>query len=95
MRDEVDRLRAEQRELGSRTVWLYPIYHPAAALYTPRMLETLRADFARLPELLAREPLGQAVAAADESSPPADSGVDGGLELAATSPGEPPQLGLF
>jgi hypothetical protein len=34
-------------------VRLYPIYHPAAALYTPRMLETLREDFTRLPELLA------------------------------------------
>jgi uracil-DNA glycosylase family 4 len=39
--------------LGRRTVRLYPIFHPAAALYTPRMLETLREDFARLPELLA------------------------------------------
>jgi len=39
--------------LGARAVRLYPIFHPAAALYTPRMLETLRADFARLPELLA------------------------------------------
>ena len=38
--------------LGSRAVRLYPIYHPAAALYTPRMLETLREDFARLPDLL-------------------------------------------
>jgi uracil-DNA glycosylase len=40
--------------LGRRAVRLYPIYHPAAALYTPRMLETLREDFARLPELLAQ-----------------------------------------
>jgi len=39
--------------LGRRAVRLYPIFHPAAALYTPRMLETLRGDFARLPELLA------------------------------------------
>ena len=39
--------------LGTRAVRLYPIYHPAAALYTPRMLETLREDFTRLPELLA------------------------------------------
>ncbi len=38
--------------LGRRAVRLYPIFHPAAALYTPRMLETLREDFARLPELL-------------------------------------------
>jgi uracil-DNA glycosylase family 4 len=40
--------------LGRRSVRLYPIFHPAAALYTPRMLETLREDFARLPELLAQ-----------------------------------------
>jgi DNA polymerase len=39
--------------VGRRSVRLFPIYHPAAALYTPAMLETLRADFARLPELLA------------------------------------------
>ncbi len=43
----------EVRLLGRKAVRLYPIYHPAAALYTPRMLETLREDFARLPELLA------------------------------------------
>src|SRR4029078_10049143 len=42
--------------LGRRAVRLYPIFHPAAALYTPRMLEPLRADFARLPELLALGP---------------------------------------
>src|SRR5689334_25415352 len=39
--------------IGVRAVHLYPIYHPAAALYTPRMLEMLREDFRRLPELLA------------------------------------------
>lgn len=32
---------------------LLPIYHPAAALYTPSMVDTLRADFALLPQLLA------------------------------------------
>ncbi len=42
--------------LGARTVRLYPIYHPAAALYTPRMLETLREDFSHLPHLLALGP---------------------------------------
>lgn len=40
--------------LGRRTVRLYPIFHPAAALYTPRMLQTLRDDFARIPALLAQ-----------------------------------------
>lgn len=39
--------------IGRRMVRLYPIFHPAAALYTPRMLQTLREDFLRLPELLA------------------------------------------
>jgi uracil-DNA glycosylase family 4 len=46
--------REEVRRIGPRTVRLYPLYHPAAALYTPAMLDTLRADFARIPELLAR-----------------------------------------
>jgi uracil-DNA glycosylase len=41
--------------LGGRRVLLYPLYHPAAALYTPRMLQVLEEDFARLPELLGRE----------------------------------------
>jgi uracil-DNA glycosylase len=48
--------REEVRVIGPRAVRLYPIFHPAAALYTPRMLETLRTDFYRLPELLALEP---------------------------------------
>ena len=45
--------REELRQIGPRVVRLYPLYHPAAALYTPSMVETLRADFARIPELLA------------------------------------------
>jgi DNA polymerase len=38
--------------LGTSRVLLYPLYHPAAALYTPSMLAVLEADFGRLPELL-------------------------------------------
>jgi DNA polymerase len=45
--------RDEERMLGPRRVRLYPLFHPAAALYTPSMLETLRADFQRIPALLA------------------------------------------
>jgi uracil-DNA glycosylase family 4 len=44
--------RPEVRTIGRRAVRLYPLYHPAAALYTPAMLETLRADFERIPALL-------------------------------------------
>ena len=38
--------------LGGNHVTLYPLYHPAAALYTPSMLSVLEEDFARLPALL-------------------------------------------
>jgi DNA polymerase len=43
----------EVRVIGPRAVRLYPLFHPAAALYTPSTLETLRVDFLRIPELLA------------------------------------------
>ena len=51
--------REEIRAIGPRRVRLYPLYHPAAALYTPKMLDTLRADFARIPGLLALDPPDQ------------------------------------
>jgi uracil-DNA glycosylase len=46
----------EVRTIGPRAVRLYPLYHPAAALYTPSTLEMLRADFQRIPALLALGP---------------------------------------
>ena len=72
----------QETTIGGRRVLLYPLYHPAAALYTPAMLKVLESDFARLPELLGRtfEP---------PPAPPAPV-----LTLAeATAPAE--QLGLF
>ena len=53
----ITRVHGQEQEttLGGRRVLLYPIYHPAAALYTPRMLEVLQSDFARIPELLGRD----------------------------------------
>ncbi len=45
--------REEVRVIGSRAVRLYPLYHPAAALYTPSTLEALRGDFHRIPAILA------------------------------------------
>ncbi|HZS24090.1 MAG TPA: uracil-DNA glycosylase [Gaiellaceae bacterium] len=52
----ITRVHGQEQEttLGGRSVLLYPLYHPAAALYTPAMLKVLEADFARLPELLGR-----------------------------------------
>jgi uracil-DNA glycosylase len=40
-------------QVGGLSVTLYPLYHPAAALYTPAMLRTLEEDFKRIPALLA------------------------------------------
>jgi uracil-DNA glycosylase family 4 len=45
----------QETRVAGRGVVLYPLYHPAAALYTPAMLRTLEEDFARLPGLLARD----------------------------------------
>jgi uracil-DNA glycosylase len=71
--------------LGGRSVMLYPLFHPAAALYTPAMLRTLETDFARLPALLARhEPEPAAVIPLPVRAP----------EL-APSPERVEQLGLF
>jgi uracil-DNA glycosylase len=69
----------ETHVIGSRAVRLYPLYHPAAALYTPSTLETLRADFLRIPELLARGAPAQPEA-------PEDHGTSPGPE-----PHEPPE----
>jgi uracil-DNA glycosylase family 4 len=43
-------------ELAGRTVFVFPLLHPAAALRTPSLVETLREDFTRLRSLL-DEPL--------------------------------------
>ena len=42
----------QQGSLGSMSVTIFPLYHPAAALYTPAMLKVLEEDFAKLPALL-------------------------------------------
>ena len=60
----------QERELGARTVQLFPIFHPAAGLRTPAVKEQLREDFAKLPALLA-EPVPQ------EPAPEAGSADDG------------------
>ncbi|HEX3243110.1 MAG TPA: uracil-DNA glycosylase [Solirubrobacterales bacterium] len=44
--------------LGGRAVFLLPLFHPAAALRTPAVKETLRDDFETIPALLARPPAG-------------------------------------
>jgi uracil-DNA glycosylase len=69
--------------IGGRNVLLYPLYHPAAALYTPAMLKVLEADFARLPQLLGRS-----------LEPPAPPELELKL-VAAQEAAVTEQLGLF
>ncbi len=69
----ITRVHGQEQEvtLGGRTVLLYPLFHPAAALYTPRMLDVLEADFERLPDLLGRghEPVAAEPEPAAEAQP--------------------------
>jgi uracil-DNA glycosylase family 4 len=72
--------RPQVHELGARTVRVYPLYHPAAALRSTKTLDELREDFSRLPALLAEPapvPIGAVAAAAAVPAP------------------EPPQIELF
>jgi uracil-DNA glycosylase len=80
--------------LGRRAARLYPIYHPAAALYTPRMLETLREDFARLPELLAMGAPEQPLEVPELDEPLEATQAPAG-DPAEQQPEEADQLGLF
>jgi DNA polymerase len=68
--------------LGARTVTLFPLYHPAAALYTPSMLKVLEEDFSRIPALLER--------ASEEPVP-----VEDDAARAVEPDPESVQLGLF
>ena len=72
--------------LGTSQVLLYPLYHPAAALYTPSMLKVLEEDFARIPELISRADATVPVAIEPDPSEL--------VELPAREP-DPVQLGLF
>lgn len=79
---------AEVREVGGRVVRLYPLFHPAAALYTPSNVEVLRADIARIPALLALDPPSQPGAAELEPLRAAESAATDELVTMG-------QLGLF
>ena len=83
--------------LGARTVTLLPLYHPAAALYTPTMLDVLEHDVCRLPALLASasgargEPRHDPVRAGEHL----DLEPARGAEPVPATGRQPVQLGLF
>jgi DNA polymerase len=86
--DGITRVHGVEQEvvLGGSRVLLFPIFHPAAALYTPRMLDVLETDFRRLPDLLGREPV-QAEPEPTEPAPEPDPEPRTDMQ--------PVQLGLF
>ena len=75
--------RAQVHELGGRTVRVFPLYHPAAALRSTKTLEELREDFHALPQLL------------DEPAPVPIGAVAPMQAVAAEEPAAPPQINLF
>lgn len=78
--------------IGARAVRLYPLYHPAAALYTPATLDTLRADFSRIPDLLA-QPAPDVPGPIEVPEPAVDEPLVAAGAVSAAERAE--QLGLF
>jgi len=81
----------QTHELGGRTVFMLPLFHPAAALRTPAVKEQLRADFATIPALLEQAipaPMPSAAEVAEAESR---------VTEAPSPPESPPadQLGFF
>ena len=74
--------RPEVHELGGRTVRVYPVFHPAAALRSTKTLEDLRAAFARIPALL-------------EEPPPVPIGAVAPAAARPVPEPDPPQMDLF
>jgi uracil-DNA glycosylase len=74
--------RPQVHELGGRTVRVFPLYHPAAALRSTQTLTELRQDFSRLPALLT------------EPQPVPIGAVAPAAAVAVAAP-EPPQTELF
>ena len=97
--------RPQAMTINGVSLYLYPIFHPAAALYTPAMLTTLKEDFARLPELIAHaappagpaaSPAGAMPAPTPDRAPqitPAEA--PDAPAAAPVTPARPEQLGLF
>jgi uracil-DNA glycosylase len=56
--------RPQEREVAGRTIQLFPLFHPAAALRTDSVKQLLREDFAKLPALLA-EPAEETIEPSD------------------------------
>jgi uracil-DNA glycosylase len=79
--------RPQEREVAGLPVILYPLFHPAAALRTPSVLDRLREDFSRIPALIEQ--------ARPEPEPLASEQPVGVGATTAAEPPEPAQLDLL
>jgi DNA polymerase len=100
----ITRVHGQEQEvtLASTTVLLYPLYHPAAALYTPSMLKALEDDFSRLPALLGHPSASLPPAATsagrsveDDVAPPGTEDHDRAAAGSERALAGTVQLGLF
>jgi len=86
--DGISRIHGRPQEMpGHEGIFLFPVYHPAAALYTPSNLHALEADFDLLPALLGQT---QPRPLVEPSARESDSVVE-----TAEVQAEPEQLDLF
>ena len=94
----ITRVHGQEHEvpLAGTTLVLLPLYHPAAALYTPSMLKALEDDFARIPALLGRPaPTPVPAHAPPSSDDPVEHSTADVAETEAVESGMALQLGLF
>ena len=69
----------QEHVIGGRSVYMLPLFHPAAGLRTPRVAEQLREDFRQIPDLLARPlPEGPEPLVPDKEPEPDQMGLFGG-----------------
>ncbi|MCL4473505.1 MAG: uracil-DNA glycosylase [Actinobacteria bacterium] len=86
--DGISRVHGKAQEMPQHQgTKLFPVYHPAAALYTPANLKALEADFDLLPALLGENKPQPGLEVNAENSDPL-------VEFKQGQP-EPEQLGLF
>lgn len=71
----------QQVEFGGVAITLFPVFHPAAALYTRTMLGTLQEDFARIPPLIGLKGRSGTGGAPDDTDATADAPATSQMDL--------------
>ncbi len=91
--DGISRVRGRTQPLAGREALLFPVYHPAAALYTPGNLKVLESDFDLLAGLLGQPRTQPEVETGNAAPSPAAKEPEPPGETYGEAGGN--QLGLF